>query len=75
MMNLKLDLIPVTSLVRKPEFPWSDQPQNIEVELFCARTGPNLGDLESDYTSEPYEFFKFYFPDNLIANTMHQNAI
>ena len=57
------------------EFPWSDQLQNVEVELFCARTGPNLGDLELDYTSEPYEFFKLYFPDNLIANTMHQNAI
>ena len=57
------------------EFAWSNQLQNVEVELFCARTGPNLGDLELDYTSEPYEFFKLYFPDNLIANTMHQNAI
>ena len=40
------------------EFAWSDQLQNVEVELFTARTGPNLGDLELDYTSEPYEFFK-----------------
>ena len=57
------------------EFAWSDQRQNVEVELFTARTGPNLGDLELDYTSESYEFFKLYFHINLIANTMHQNAI
>ena len=75
MMNLKLDLIPSDESSAETEFAWSDQLQNVEVELVCARTGPNLGDLELDYTSEPYEFFKLYFPDNLIANTMHQNAI
>ena len=37
----------------KTEFAWSDQLQNVEVELFTARTGPYLGDLELDYTSEP----------------------
>ena len=53
-------------------FAWSDQLQNVEVELFTARTGPNLGDLELDYTPEPYEFFRLYFPDNLIATIKEQ---
>ena len=66
--------IPSDESSAETEFAWSDQLQNVKVELFCAQTGPNLGDLELDYTSEPYEFFKLYFPDNLIANTMHQNA-
>ena len=57
------------------EFAWSDQLQNVEVELFTARTGPNLGDLELDYTSEPYEFFKLYFPDNLIATIKEQTNL
>ena len=59
----------------KTEFPWSDQLQNVEVELFAAQTGPNLGDLELDYTSEPYEFFKLYFPDNLIATIKEQTNL
>ena len=57
------------------EFAWSDQLQNVEVELFTARTGPNLGDLELDYTSEPCEFFKLYFPDNLIARIKEQTNL
>ena len=61
----------------KTEFAWSDQLQNVEVELFTAWTGPNLGDLELDYTSEPYEFFKIklYFPDNLIATIKEQTNL
>ena len=73
MMTLKLDLIPVTSLVRKLEFAWSDQQQS--VVLFTAQTGPNLGDLGLDCTSEPYEFFKLYFPDNLIATIKEQTNL
>ena len=55
------------------EFAWSDQLQN--VVLFTARTGPNLGDLGLDCTSEPYEFFKLYFPDNLIATIKEQTNL
>ena len=57
------------------EFAWSDQLQNVEVELFTARTGPYLGDLELDYTSETYEFLKLHFPDNLIATIKEQTNL
>ena len=72
MMTLKLNLIESSA---ETEFAWSDQLQNVEVELLSARTGPNLGDLELDYTSEPYEFFKLYFPDNLIATIKEQTNL
>ena len=38
-------------------FAWSDQQHNVEIELFTAHTGPELGDMDIDYTSDPYDFF------------------
>ncbi|KAK3770442.1 hypothetical protein RRG08_012183 [Elysia crispata] len=57
------------------EFVWSDKLQYVEVELFTAQTGPNLGELELVHISEPYEFFKLYFSDNLVIRIREQTNL
>ena len=38
--------------------PTSHQLHNVEIELFTAHKGPKLGDLDIDYTSDPYVFLR-----------------
>ena len=48
-------------------FAWSDQLHNVEIELFTAHRGPKLEDMDIDYTSDPYDFLKFFITDSMIT--------
>ena len=53
-------------------FAWSDQLHNVEIELFTAHKGPKLEDLDIDYTSDPYDFFKFFITYSMITTIKEQ---
>ena len=56
-------------------FAWSDQLHNVEIELFTAHSGPKLGDLDIDYTSDPYDFFKLFIRDPMITTIKEQTNL
>ena len=40
-------------------FAWSEQLNNVQIDLFTAQKGPKLEDLDINYTSDPYDFLSF----------------
>ncbi|GFO26056.1 hypothetical protein PoB_005256100 [Plakobranchus ocellatus] len=68
--ELDLDLGPDDSI--GSGFEWSDRLHDVETELFTAHSGPNLGDMDLDYNSDPYEFFKLFIPDTMIDTMREQ---
>ena len=40
-------------------FAWSEQLNNVQIDLFTAHKGPKLEDLDINYTSYPYDFLSF----------------
>ena len=47
-------------------FPWSANLNPVEIDMFTSGVGPNLDNVNVEYQSQPLEFFKLFFPDNLI---------
>ena len=55
-------------------FAWSEQLHNVGIGLFTAHKGPKL-DLDIDYTSDPYDFFKLFITDSMITKKEQTNCV
>ena len=56
-------------------FTWSDQLHNVGIGLSTAHKGPKLEDLDIDYTSDPYDFFKLFITDSMIPIKEQTNCV
>ncbi|XP_059162842.1 piggyBac transposable element-derived protein 4-like [Physella acuta] len=61
--------------VDNPSYNWSDDLNPVEIEMFTSGVGPNMGDINLNYKSQPIDFFKLFFSDELLELIANQTNL